>query len=96
MDEPFSALDYQTRLVVSDDVYKILKKEGKTAIMVTHDLAEAISMSDKIIVLSKRPSKIKNIYDIKLDNKSTPIENRKDPKFSYYYDLIWKDIDHHV
>ena len=96
MDEPFSALDYQTRLVVSDDVYKILKKEGKTAIMVTHDLAEAISMSDKIIVLSKRPSVIKNIYDIKLDNKSTPIENRKDPKFSYYYDLIWKDIDHHV
>lgn len=96
LDEPFSALDYQTRLVVSDDVYKILKKEGKTAIMVTHDLAEAISMSDKIIVLSKRPSKIKNIYDIKLDNKSTPIENRKDPKFSYYYDLIWKDIDHHV
>ena len=96
LDEPFSALDYQTRLVVSDDVYKILKKEGKTAIMVTHDLAEAISMSDKIIVLSKRPSKIKNIYDIKLDNTSTPIENRKDPKFSYYYDLIWKDIDHHV
>lgn len=96
LDEPFSALDYQTRLVVSDDVYKILKKEGKTAIMVTHDLAEAISMSDKIIVLSKRPSIIKNIYNIELKNKSNPIENRKDPKFSYYYDLIWKDIDHHV
>ena len=96
LDEPFSALDYQTRLAVSDDVYKILKKEGKTAIMVTHDLAEAISMSDKIIVLSKRPSIIKNIYDIKLNNKSTPIENRKDSKFSYYYDLIWKDIDYYV
>lgn len=96
LDEPFSALDYQTRLVVSDDVYKILKKEGKTAIMVTHDLAEAISMSDKIIVLSKRPSIIKNIYNIELENKSNPIENRKDSKFSYYYDLIWKDIDHHV
>lgn len=96
LDEPFSALDYQTRLVVSDDVYKILKKEGKTAIMVTHDLAEAISMSDKIIVLSKRPSIIKNIYNIELKNKSNPIENRKDSKFSYYYDLIWKDIDHHV
>lgn len=96
LDEPFSALDYQTRLVVSDDVYKILKKEGKTAIMVTHDLAEAISMSDKIIVLSKRPSIIKNIYNIELKNKSNPIENRKDPKFSYYYDLIWKDIDYHV
>lgn len=96
LDEPFSALDYQTRLVVSDDVYKILKKEGKTAIMVTHDLAEAISMSDKIIVLSKRPSIIKNIYNIELENKSNPIKNRKDSKFSYYYDLIWKDIDHHV
>lgn len=96
LDEPFSALDYQTRLAVSDDVYNILKKEKKSAIMVTHDLAEAISMSDKIIVLSKRPSKIKSIYDIKLDNKSTPIENRKDKKFSYYYDLIWKDIDFHV
>jgi NitT/TauT family transport system ATP-binding protein len=96
LDEPFSALDYQTRLAVSDDVYRILKREGKTAIMVTHDLAEAISMSDKIIVLSKRPSIIKNIYEIKLNNKSTPIGNRKDSKFSYYYDLIWKDIDYYV
>ena len=96
MDEPFSALDYQTRLIVSDDVYKILKKEKKTAIIVTHDLAEAISMADKIIVMSKRPSTIKNVYDINLENKSTPIENRKDKKFSYYYDLIWKDIDHNV
>ena len=96
LDEPFSALDYQTRLIVSDDVYKILKKEKKTAIMVTHDLAEAISMADKIIVMSKRPSVIKNIYEIKLENKSTPIENRKDKMFSYYYDLIWKDIDHNV
>ena len=53
-------------------------------------------MSDKIIVLTKRPSKIKNIYEIKLENKKTPIENRKDNKFAYYYDLIWKDIDFHV
>jgi len=96
LDEPFSALDYQTRLAVSDDVYNILKKEKKSAIMVTHDLAEAISMSDKIIVLTKRPSKIKKIYEIKLENKKTPIENRKDKKFAYYYDLIWKDIDFHV
>ena len=94
--EPFSALDYQTRLSVSDDVYKIIKKENKSAIMVTHDLAEAISMADKVIVLSKRPSIIKRIYDIKLTNKSTPINNRKAKEFSYYYDLIWKDIDFHV
>ena len=64
--------------------------------MVTHDLAEAISMADKIIVMSKRPSIIKNVYEIKLENKSTPIENRKDKMFGYYYDLIWKDIDHNV
>ena len=74
----------------------IIKKEKKSAIMVTHDLAEAISMSDRVIVLSDRPSTIKNIYEIKLNNKSTPIENRKDKEFSKYYDLIWKDIDYHV
>ena len=96
LDEPFSALDYQTRLAVSDDVYKILKKENKSAIMVTHDLAEAISMSDRVIVLSKRPSTIKNIYEINLTNKSTPIENRKAKEFSSYYEKIWKDIDFHV
>lgn len=96
LDEPFSALDYQSRLAVSDDVYKIIKKEKKSAIMVTHDISEAISMADKVIVLSKRPSIIKNIYKINLTNKSTPINNRKTKEFSKYYDLIWKDIDYHV
>ena len=96
LDEPFSALDYQSRLAVSDDVYKILKKEKKSAIMVTHDLAEAISMSDKVIVLTGRPSKIKTIYEIKLSDKKTPIENRKCKEFPEYYDMIWKDIDFHV
>ncbi len=93
LDEPFSALDYQSRLAVSDDVYKIIKKEKKTVIMVTHDLAEAISMADRIIVLSKRPATIKKIYDIKLEHKGTPINNRKDGKFSKYYDMIWRDLD---
>ena len=96
LDEPFSALDYQTRLAVSDDVYKILKKEKKSAIMVTHDLAEAISMSDRVIVLTKRPSVIKNIYNIELTNKGNPIENRRAKEFSNYYEMIWKDIDFHV
>lgn len=96
LDEPFSALDYQTRLAVSDDVYQIIKKEKKSAIMVTHDLSEAISMADRVIVLTNRPSKIKNIYEIKLTNKGTPIQNRKAKEFSYYYDKIWKDIDYHV
>lgn len=96
LDEPFSALDYQTRLAVSDDVYKIIKKENKSAIMVTHDISEAISMADKIIVMSKRPGTIKSIYEIKLENRSNPINNRKAKEFSYYYEKIWKDIDYHV
>lgn len=96
LDEPFSALDYQTRLSVSNDVYQIIKKENKSAIMVTHDLAEAISMADRIIVLTKRPGTIKSIYDINLTNKSTPINNRRAKEFSYYYDMIWKDIDYNV
>ena len=95
LDEPFSALDYQSRLIISDDIYKILKKEKKTLIMVTHDIGEAISMCDKVIVLTDRPATIKSIYNIELENKSTPINNRKDTKFNYYYDLIWKDIDYH-
>jgi len=92
LDEPFSKLDYQSRLSVSDDVYKILKNEGKTAIMVTHDLAEAISISSRVIVLSNRPCEIKNIYEIERVKDLTPIENRKDKNFSKYYDLIWKDL----
>ena len=95
LDEPFSALDYQSRLIISDDIYKILKKEKKTMIMVTHDIGEAISMCNTVIVLTNRPGTIKSIYNIKLDNPTTPINNRKDPKFNYYYDLIWKDIDYH-
>lgn len=94
LDEPFSKLDYQSRLKVSDDVYRIIKKEKKTAIMVTHDLAEAISISDRVIVLSNRPCKLKNIYEIKREKNLTPIENRKDKNFSYYYDLIWKDLEY--
>lgn len=96
LDEPFSALDYQTRLAVSDDVYKIIKEEKKSAIMVSHDLAESISLADKVIVLTNRPAKIKKIFEIKLTNRSTPIENRKAKEFSSYYDAIWKEIDFHV
>ena len=74
-------------------MYKIIKETGKTTIMVTHDIGEAISMADKVIVLSKSPAYIKNIYEIELDNKSIPTENRNDAKFNYYYNLIWKDLD---
>ena len=96
LDEAMSALDYQSRLAISDDIYKIIKNEGKTAIMVTHDIAEAISMSDRIIVLTKRPSKVKKIYEVKFENKSTPINNRKAKEFSIYYDKIWRDLDVHI
>lgn len=96
LDEPFSALDYQTRLSVGDDVYKIIKGENKSAIMVTHDLAEAISMADRVIVLSKRPSKIKSIYNIDFVNRECPSKVRQEEKFFKYYDLIWKDIDKSV
>ena len=96
LDEPYSALDYQTRLKLSDDLYRIIKEEGKTAILITHDIAEAVSISNRVIVLTKRPATIKNIYEIKLDNPNIPTENRKDPKFNYYYNLIWRDIDENI
>ncbi len=96
LDEPLSALDYQTRLALSNDLYRIIKEEKKTVIMVTHDVAEAISMSDRIIVLSKRPSKVKKIYDIKYEKRKTPVENRKEKEFEKYYNEIWKEIDINV
>ena len=95
LDEPFSALDYQTRLAVSDDVFKIIRDTGKTVIMITHDIAEAISMSDRVVVLTNRPAKVKKIYSIEMDGKSNPISNRKCKEFSTYYDMIWREIDHY-
>ena len=96
LDEPFSALDYQTRLAVSDDVYKIIKDTNKTVIMITHDIAEAVSMASRVIVLTDRPSKIKKIFEIVMEDRSNPINNRKCKEFSMYYDTIWKEIDFHV
>ncbi len=95
LDEPFSALDYQTRIAVSDDVYKIIKEEEKTAIMVTHDLEEACSIADKVVVLSRRPASIKNIYEMKIDDKLLPSKRRKAKEFSTYYNIIWKDLDYY-
>jgi len=96
LDEPFSALDYQTRLAVSDDVYEMIKHFGTTTIMVTHDLGEAISMADRVIVLSNRPSQVKNIYSIEFKHRTTPIKNRHEKEFMEYYEKIWKDLDIHV
>ena len=93
LDEPFSALDYQTKLLMEEYIYKLSKENNITIILVTHDISEAIVLSDKVIVLSKRPSYIKNIYDIKLKDNINPIDNRSDENYKYYFDLIWKDID---
>lgn len=94
MDEPFSALDYQSRINISNDIYNILKSEKKTLVLVTHDISEAITICDKIVVLTNRPAKIKNIYNIKYEKDMTPIEKRNTDTFNKYYDLIWKDIDY--
>ena len=97
LDEAFSALDYQTRLAVTDDVYKILKKEKQTALIVTHDIPESISMSDRVIVLSKRPAVIRNIYTTEFDipNRS-PLLCRDHAAFGEYFNQIWKELDVHV
>jgi len=95
LDEPFSALDYQTRLNVSDEIYEIIKNEGKTAIMVTHDISEAVSMSSRIIILSKRPAVIKKIIKIEFDGENlTPLKCREHSKFRVYFNDIWKEMDY--
>ena len=94
LDEAFSALDYQTRIMVTKDVYDILRQEGITALIVTHDISESISLSDRVVVLTKRPAKIKNVHEIKFDMENrTPINCRERPEFSKYFDLLWKELD---
>ena len=94
LDEPYSALDYQTRLLVTDDVYKIIKSENKTTIMVTHDIPESISMSDEVIILSNRPSTIKNVYKIEFDIPNrTPLSCRDNTTFTQYFDKVWRSLN---
>ncbi len=94
LDEPFSALDYQTRLNVGDDIGQIIRKEEKSAILVTHDLSEAISLADRVIILSKRPAVMKQtiplIFDLEQD---TPLNRRNAPEFKTYFNLIWKELN---
>ena len=93
LDEAFSALDYQTRLTVTNDVYKILKQEQVTTIMVTHDIPEGISMGDKVMILSPRPAVVKEVLTIDFEDENrTPLNCRKNPKFSKYFDYIWKEL----
>ena len=96
LDEPFSALDYQTRLSVSDDIGQILKEQKKTALLVTHDISEAISMADKVVVLTSRPASVKSVIpiDIKIPDR-TPMTSRNAPDFKIYFNQIWKELNSH-
>lgn len=95
LDEPFSALDYQTRLEVSDDIWKIIKKEKKTAVLITHDISEAISMADRVIVLSARPAKLKKdiTVDLTFEDEITPFKARSTPEFQNYFNEIWEELN---
>lgn len=91
LDEPFSAIDFQTRMTVCDDVHSIIKSENKTAILVTHDISEAVSMADKIVVLTKRPATVKTVFRIDID-APTPLKRRESPRFSEWFDKVWKEV----
>ena len=93
LDEAFSALDYQTRVNVSCDVYNILRKENKTLIMVTHDIPEAVAMSDKIVVLSHRPAVVARTVQVDFGpNRPDPIKVRENPLFQRYFNTVWKEL----
>lgn len=91
LDEPFSALDYQTRINVCNDVADIIKRENKTAILVTHDIEEALSMANRIVILTRRPGKIKEIVKLDHDENSTPLSRREKIEISKWQKLIWKE-----
>jgi NitT/TauT family transport system ATP-binding protein len=93
LDEPFSALDYQTRLKVGDDIGSIIKKSRKTAILVTHDLSEAVSLGDRILVLSPLPAKIKTIIPTEFPKELSPFERRNTSEFQTYFNQIWKELN---
>ena len=95
LDEPFSALDYYTRLTISEDVLNLIKKSGKSAIIITHDIQEALSLGDRVVVLSSRPSVVKNIYDVNLSGL-TILEKRKSQVFMDLYEKIWRDLDDEI
>lgn len=93
LDEPFSALDYQTRLAVCDDISMIIRSTGKTAILITHDLAEAISTADRVIVLTSRPGTVKCILPIEFGEEyDSPLKRRNAPEFSKYFNQVWEEL----
>ncbi len=97
LDEAFSALDYQTRLTVTEDVYRILKQERVTTLMVTHDIPECISMSDVVVMLTARPATIEELLPIRFELETrTPLSCRNTPQFSVYFDHIWKELERYA
>lgn len=100
LDEPFSALDYQTRLAIADEIGLILRKEGKTVVLVTHDIGEAVSMTDRVIVLARRPGRVKADHRIELESadgrRPSPMQARNSESFSRYFNAIWEELDVHV
>lgn len=93
LDEPFSALDYQTRLTVCDDVYRIIRSEKKTALLITHDIAEAISVADRVVVLSRRPATVVGEYTMPFDRDVLPLKRREEEGFSARFDLLWRQLN---
>lgn len=92
LDEPFSALDYQTRLSVCDDVYGVIRSEKKTAILVTHDISEAVSVADRVLVLSKRPARVIASHKLGFGDL-VPLKRRESPQFSGWFELLWKELN---
>jgi NitT/TauT family transport system ATP-binding protein len=97
LDEPFSALDYQTRLSLADEISAILREQGKTVVLVTHDISEAISMADRVIVLSRRPSTVKADHEITFQGgRPSPFYTRQTPEYNEYFNMIWEELEMHV
>lgn len=93
LDEPFSALDYQTRLNVCEDVAGIIRSEGKTALLITHDISEAISLADRVIVLSARPATVRFSHEMDFGEVKNPLKRREMPQFSAWFELLWKELN---
>ena len=92
LDEPFSALDYQTRLSVCDDVYKIIRSERKTALLITHDISEAISLADRIFVLSRRPASVIASHELDF-SENEPLKRRENKEFSKWFEILWRELN---
>lgn len=93
LDEPFSALDYQTRLNVTEDVSEIIRSEGKTALLITHDISEAISLADRILVLSSRPAHVTYTHELNFGDVKNPLKRRETAQFSGWFERLWKELN---